>query len=76
MEKEAYGWILVGVILLLLTSGMLMGVGHMGIGGLLMVIFWIAVIWLMFSLIDDKKEKYQKISKMEFDKIKKEIVDG
>lgn len=76
MEKEAYGWILVGVILLLLTSGMLMGVGHMGIGGLLMMIFWIAVIWLMFSLIDDKKEKYQKISKMEFDKIKKEIVDG
>lgn len=64
MEKESYGWILVALILLLLGSSMLMGRGHtglsMGLGFVLMLVFWLAVIWLIFKLFGREHEKSHK----------------
>ena len=89
MEKEPYSWILVALILLLLGSSMLMGRSHMvismGLGFALMLVFWIAVIWLIFELIGRKsqdkdsfeilKSRYAEgeISKKQFDQMKKEL---
>jgi len=89
MEKETYGWVLVGAIALLLAGSMLMGTGHMGfsmgIGPFFMIIFWIAVIWLVFELIQKSgkkdsmeilKERYAKgeIGRKQFEKMKKELL--
>lgn len=89
MEKESYGWVMIMVILLLIGSSMMMGHGYlqigMGFGFVLMVLFWVAVIWLIFSLVNEKSEgkdsieilrkRYARgeISKKQFDKMKKEL---
>ena len=89
MEKESYSWILAALILLLLGSSMLIGGGHMGFGiGLgfaLMLVFWVAVIWLVFELFGREHEKTDsleilknrfargEISKKQFEQIKKEL---
>ena len=89
MEEESYSWILVALILLLLGSSMLVGRGHigfgMGLGFLLMIIFWIAVIWLIFELFGKEHEKTDsleilknryargEISKKQFEQMKKEL---
>lgn len=89
MEKESYGWILVALIMLLLGSSMLMGMGHMGfsmgLGFTLMLVFWLAVIWLVFELFGKEsgstspleiiKNRYARgeISKKQFDQMKKEL---
>ncbi len=89
MEKESYSWILAALILLLLGSSMLMGRGHMGFsmgfGFVLMLVFWVAVIWLIFELFGREHEKTDsleilknryaggEISKKQFEKMKKEL---
>ena len=89
MEKESYGWILVALIQLLLGSSMLMGRGHMGfsmgLGFALMLVFWLAVIWLVFELFGKDSEKTSsleilksryargEINKKQFDQMKKEL---
>lgn len=87
MQKESYGWILTAIILLLVVSSLSMG-GHMvlgmGFGFVLMIIFWAAVIWLVFSIVGNEhkakpleivKKRYAsgEISRKEFEKLKKEI---
>ncbi len=89
MEKGAYSLVLVGLIMLLVGSGMLMGHGlagfGMGLGFALMILFWLAVIWLIAGLVKEQpdkdsleilKERYAngKITKKKFHQIKKEIV--
>jgi len=91
MEKESYSWILVALILLLLGSSMLMGRQHMGFsmgfGFLLMLIFWVAVFWMLFDMfgrqtagkhdsLEILKGRYAKgeITKKQFEKIKREII--
>ena len=87
MEKESYSWILITIIILLLGSSMLMGRVHMGFGMVfgfvLMLLFWLAVIWLIFELIGREHTKrdpleilesrYAKgeISKKHFEQMKK-----
>src|SRR3989344_945683 len=89
MEREPYSCILVALILLLLGSSMLMGRGHMGfsmgLGFVLMLVFWIAVVWLVFELFGKEHEKTDsleilknrfargEISKKQFEQIKKEL---
>lgn len=89
MEKESYSWILVALILLLLGSSMLTGRGSMGFsmgfGFFLMIVFWVAVIWLIFKLFEKKhnktdsleilKNRYARgeISKKYFEQMKKEL---
>ncbi len=90
MEEESYSWIFVALILLLLGSSMLMGRGHtsfrMGLGFVLMLVFWVAVIWLIFELFVREHEKTDsleivknryargEISKKQFEQIKKELL--
>ncbi|HLG24273.1 MAG TPA: SHOCT domain-containing protein [Candidatus Nanoarchaeia archaeon] len=89
MEKESYSWVLVVVILLLIGSSMLMGHGYMrigmGFGFVVMVLFWVAVIWLISGLAKEKsgagdsidiiKERYAKgeLTKKQFEQMKKEL---
>ena len=89
MGKKYYGWVLVFVVLLLVGSSMMMGHGYlqigMGDGFALMVLFWAAVIWMIFELAKEKnegkypieilRERYAKgeISKKKFEQMKKEI---
>jgi len=89
MEEESYSWILVALILLLLGSSVFMGRGHMGfsmgLGFVLMLVFWVAVIWLIFELFGREHEKTDsfeilknryargEISKNQFDQMKKEL---
>ncbi len=77
------------LILLLLGSSVLIGRGHMGFGMgfgfVLMLVFWVAVIWLVFEMfgsdnertdsLEMLKSRYAKgeISKKKFDQMKKEI---
>ncbi|MEK6983328.1 MAG: SHOCT domain-containing protein [Nanoarchaeota archaeon] len=90
MEKESYSWILVALILLSLGSSMLMGRSHMGfgmgLGFVLMPVFWMAVILLIFELFRREHEKTDsleilknryargEISKRQFEQTKKELV--
>ena len=86
MENETFGWAL-GVIILLLLSGIFIGHGGMGfgmnLGFLAMTIFWLAVIWFVAKAITERKDdsedilnkRYAKgeISKREFERIKGNI---
>ncbi len=87
MNKESYSWILAALIILLLGSSMLMGRSHMGfsmgLGFVFMLIFWVAVIWLIFELFGNEqdrtdsleilKNRYAKgeIRRKQFEQIKK-----
>ncbi len=89
MEKDTYGWMLAGFILLFVASSMFMGYGHMGfgmVGGgfLFMILFLVFSVWLIVELAqgssrDDAlrtlKNRYAKgeLSKSEFNEIKKEL---
>ncbi|KHO49712.1 MAG: hypothetical protein QT04_C0057G0019 [archaeon GW2011_AR11] len=89
MEKESYSWILAALILLLLGSSMLMGRGHMGfgtgLGVVLMLVFWAAVLWLIVELfwkghekagsLEILRSRYARgeISKRRFEQMKKEL---
>ena len=90
MNKESYSWILVALILLLLGSSMLMSRGHMGfsmgLGFTLMLVFWVAVIWLVFELFGKEHEKTDsleilknrfargEINKKQFEQMKKGLL--
>ena len=90
MDKESYSWILAALIFLLLGSSMLMSRGHMGfsmgLGFILMLVFWVAVIWLVFELFGKAHEKtgsleilknrYARgeISKKQFEQMKRELI--
>lgn len=90
MEKESYGWILAALILLLLGSSMLVGSGHMGfgmgLGAVLMTVFWVALLWLIFELFGKEhgktdsleilKTRYARgeINKRRFEQMKKELL--
>ena len=90
MDKESYSWILAALIFLLLGSSMLMSRGHMGfsmgLGFTLMLVFWVAVIWLVFELFGKEHEKTDsleilknrfargEINKKQFEQMKKELL--
>ncbi|MEK6942847.1 MAG: SHOCT domain-containing protein [Nanoarchaeota archaeon] len=77
MNNESYGWALVIIILLLVSGGMMMGRGYMGIGMgfgfVLMALFWLAVIWLIFGLASSKSDKKKPIEILEERYVKGEI---
>lgn len=89
-ENKTWLWVFIALGLLLISGGFggysMMGYGGMGFfGPVFMVLFWVAIIWLVLSLINIKKteedpmltikRRYSsgELSKKQYEEMKKEL---
>jgi len=65
MENKAYGWVLIIVIFLLIGSSIMMHSHlHVWMGIIVMILFWMAVIWLILELANERTESIKPIERL------------
>mgnify|MGYP003394786726 CR=1 FL=1 len=77
-NKDSSLWLLIAllvVVVLLFSGGGMMGFG-MGFGAIIMLLFWGAIIWLVFSLINAGTKKSEETSESALAILKKRYAKG
>jgi putative membrane protein len=80
-NKDLTLWILIVLLVavVLLSGGGMMGFGMgsgMGLGAIIMLLFWGAVIWLVISLVNAGTKKSEETSESALDILKKRYARG
>ncbi len=81
-NKDSILWILIAliaVVILLFSGGGMMGFGMgsvMGLGAIIMVLFWGAIIWIVVSLINAGTKKQEETPESALTILKKRYAKG